>query len=59
MLLFSKVNKHMKFANLAALGANVNEMKKENFFEKMGENVLNVILDQLTFTKIVYFIVYL
>ena len=49
----------MKFANLAALGANVNEMKKENFFLKMGENVLNVILDQLTFTKIVYFIVYL
>ena len=49
----------MKFANLVALGANVNEMIKENFFEKMGENVLNVILDQLTFTKIVYLIVYL
>ena len=49
----------MKFAKLAALGANVNEMKEEIFFLKMGENVLNVILDQLTFTEIVYFIVYL
>ena len=49
----------MKFAKLAASEANVNKVKEEIFFLKMGENVLNVILDQLTFTEIVYFIVYL
>ena len=49
----------MKFAKLAASETNVNEVKEEIFFLKMGENVLNVILDQLTFTEIVYFIIYL
>ena len=49
----------MKFAKLAASETNINEVKEEIFFLKMGENILNVILDQLTFTEIVYFIVYL
>ena len=49
----------MKFAKLAAPETNVKEVKEEIFFLKMEENVLNVILDQLTFTEIVYFIVYL